>query len=270
MGKQMYFMDILPSFQRKVRKVRKKGNAFFLFDFDGTLSPIVQNPYKVKVSGYILQTLSKLASLNNVCVGIISGRELIFMKKHFKDKNIFLVGSHGSEMAYKNYSVSKDDMLIVARRIRQKVNIYRNTISGTNGAIIEAKKFGVALHYRMCLPQGKKVIRRLARKIAQELPEAKVTILRGKQVAEINPKIGWNKGKAIVKIREHFPSKERLELYVGDDISDEYAFAVLNQNGQYTVRVRKRKDSKAKFYLKTQKEVELLLELLSSDPKNFF
>lgn len=266
----MYFMDILPSFQRKVRKVRKKGNVFFFFDFDGTLSPIAQNPYNVKVSEYVLRTLSNLAALNNICVGIISGRELAFMKRHFKDKNIFLVGSHGSEVAYKDYSVSRDDMLIVAKRIDQKVNSYMNTISGTNGALIEAKKFGVALHYRMCLPQGKKVIRRLARKIARELPETKVTILRGKQVAEINPKIGWNKGKAILEIREHFPSKERLELYVGDDISDEYAFAELNQNNQYTVRIRRRKDSKAKYYLKTQKEVELFLELLSTDPNNFF
>lgn len=261
---QQYFLNIFPFFQKLFLDVQKKGKAFLYFDFDGTLAPIVPNPENVKVSRDVIENLEKLASLDSILVGIVSGRELKFMRRHLKSERIFFVGSHGSEMSYKDLFISRDEMLTTARRIHKKVKEYLNLINKNPGAIIESKKFGVALHYRLCELAGKKNIRRIARKIAAQLPDAKVTILRGKQVAEINPKIGWTKGRAIEEIRKMFPVKNSFELYIGDDISDETAFAVLNLRDQYTVRIRKRKDSRAKFFLYSQKEVKLVLEQLAN------
>lgn len=259
-----YFLEIFPSFQKKFLDIQKREMAFLYFDFDGTLAPIVPNPMKVQISKKVIQNLVKLSQLPSVLVGIVSGRELNFMQKHFESKKLFLVGSHGAEMAYKGMFISRDEMLTTAKRIHQKVDKFSPAIKKTRGAIIEAKKFGVALHYRQCFPEGKKQIRRLSRTIVSYLPDAKVTIFRGKQVAEINPKFGWTKGRAIEDIRQRFPDKDRLEIYIGDDISDETAFNILNSTGQYTVRVRKRKDSAAKYYLHSQGEVELFLNNLAN------
>lgn len=263
MNHQQYFPEILPIFQKKYTKITKKGKIFVYFDFDGTLAPIVADPDKVKVNVSVIDNLEKLSGLPAVMVSIISGRELKFMQKYFRNRKILLVGSHGSEMKYGDLSISRNEILPTAERIHRKIDSVHSKIIKVKGALIESKKFGVALHYRQCDLSGKKEIRKLARNIVRHLPDAKLTILRGKQVAEINPKIGWTKGRAIEDIRRRFADKNLLEIYIGDDISDESAFGTLNSSGQYSVRVRKRKTSKAKYFLKSQKDVEALLNLLT-------
>jgi trehalose-phosphatase len=66
-------------------------------------------------------------------------------------------------------------------------------------------------------------------------------------VLEIKPQINWNKGYAIKWIlREVLPSSA-LPIYIGDDASDEDAFAAIP--GGITIRVGEPGDSRARFYL---------------------
>lgn len=262
--RQQHFFEVFPKFKEKFSQASKPGKVFVYFDFDGTLAPIVSNPNDVQVSPEVTKNLVRIASSPYALVSVISGRELKFMRRHFTDENILLVGSHGSEMSYKDILTSRNEMLPTASRIHQKVMELRDNILTNGGAIIESKRFGVALHYRQCLLSGKKQIRKIAKEIVKYLPDTKVTILRGKQVAEINPKAGWTKGRAIEDIRKRFPTNKLLEIYIGDDISDESAFDALNLNDQYSIRVRKRKNSKARYFFNSQKEVELFLKKLAS------
>ncbi|MDQ4063835.1 MAG: trehalose-phosphatase, partial [Actinomycetota bacterium] len=60
--------------------------------------------------------------------------------------------------------------------------------------------------------------------------ELKVT--PGKMVYEIQPKIDWDKGKAVLYLLEalDLDREDVAPLYVGDDVTDEHAFEALKQS----------------------------------------
>ncbi len=253
-------IPLLPDILKKMdnRKIH------LYFDLDGTLAPIVRNPENISIPKSILDILSALAKKKKVLVAIISGRELAFLKKHIVDSNIHLIGSHGSELSYGKPEINIESMNLIAEQIHTEVEELQPLILENVGALLEKKRYGVALHYRMCTADSKKKIRYLARKIASNIPGAMVTIFRGKQVAEINPNIGWNKGTAIRDIRRKYSKGQSLfEIYLGDDISDEKAFKVLNETNGFSIRIRKKKQSLARYFLMSQKQVEFFLQKVS-------
>jgi trehalose 6-phosphate phosphatase len=62
------------------------------------------------------------------------------------------------------------------------------------------------------------------------------TILRGKKIVEIKPG-GKDKGKAVKEFMAEKPFRGRLPVFVGDDATDEYGFAVVNALGGHSIKV---------------------------------
>jgi trehalose-6-phosphatase len=83
-------------------------------------------------------------------------------------------------------------------------------------------------------------------------------VFGGKQVVNVVPEQSPNKGDALAAERD------RLEcnwvLYVGDDVNDEDAFAL--DGNIVPVRIGRKQRSCARYYLRTQAEIDTLLELL--------
>jgi len=63
-----------------------------------------------------------------------------------------------------------------------------------------------------------------------EHPDA-LKVTPGKMVYEIQPKVDWNKGKAVLYLIEalELDRDDVLPLYLGDDVTDEDAFRALNE-----------------------------------------
>jgi trehalose-phosphatase len=85
-------------------------------------------------------------------------------------------------------------------------------------------------------------------------------LLPGKKVIEIRPRVNWNKGLAVKRLRQSFPRDTKV-LYVGDDVTDEDVFKSLKKN-DYGIRIGKSRSSKAAYYLKSQKEISFFLQRL--------
>jgi trehalose 6-phosphate phosphatase len=101
-----------------------------------------------------------------------------------------------------------------------------------DGALVEPKKTSVAAHYRLVADDERPKVEAVVREILTEHPnDLKMT--PGKMVFEIQPKLDWDKGKAVLYLLEalNLDSDDVLPFYLGDDITDEHAFAALAGRG---------------------------------------
>ena len=82
--------------------------------------------------------------------------------------------------------------------------------------------------------------------------------MRGKKVLELLPRVSWNKGAAALHIMKKL-DKKYLPICVGDDSTDETLFEAFCETG-ITIRVGPSRRTAARYYLKGQWEVPLLLK----------
>ncbi|MFN4088556.1 MAG: trehalose-phosphatase, partial [Alphaproteobacteria bacterium] len=139
-------------------------------------------------------------------------------------------------------------------------------LSRIEGALVDRKRFSVAVHYRLCS--------------AADAPRVEAAVdaaLRGhetlaksggKKVYEIKPAIDWHKGRAILFLLEALgeAGEGLLPVFVGDDVTDEDGFAAIRGRG-VGIRVGcPREPSAAAYALADPDEVRLLLERLFPEP----
>ena len=84
-----------------LERYRAAGKRLFMFDYDGTLTPIVRDPQAAIPSERVIQTIKALASDERNAVWIISGRDQEFLQQHLGHiKNIGFSAEHGSFIRY--------------------------------------------------------------------------------------------------------------------------------------------------------------------------
>jgi trehalose 6-phosphate phosphatase len=126
---------------------------------------------------------------------------------------------------------------------------------------VENKKFSFVVHYRGASPGA---VRRAEAVLGEELErfEPQLGQLAGKKIWEVLPREIEGKGSAVRSLLADFPSAV-LPIYVGDDTTDESAFAVLRRG--LTVRVGAPGPTAARFFLRNSEEVMSFLEKLEAE-----
>ena len=102
------------------------------------------------------------------------------------------------------------------------------------GAHIEDKGPAIAVHYR-AVPEAEEEIRRLVQALADQ-SDGTLAAQKGKMVIELKPE-GTGKGAAVERLMRVPPFAGRSPLAIGDDITDEEMFAVVNRLGGTSYRV---------------------------------
>lgn len=78
------------------KKYHESSQRLFMFDYDGTLTPIVHDPAAALPSELVIQTLKKLTQDIRNSVWIISGRDQKFLQENLGEiKNLGLSAEHG-------------------------------------------------------------------------------------------------------------------------------------------------------------------------------
>ncbi len=108
-----------------------------------------------------------------------------------------------------------------------------SALQGLPGCELESKEMAFALHYRQA-PQQQSAVLELAQRIVQRYPLLALQL--GKCVVEIKPR-GVNKGEAISAFMQEAPFAGREPVFVGDDLTDEAGFSVVNQLQGMSVKV---------------------------------
>jgi trehalose 6-phosphate phosphatase len=93
------------------------------------------------------------------------------------------------------------------------------------GLIVEDKGYSLALHYRL-VPQSGASVHAAAVAVCADYPQYALDVLDGKFVVEVKPS-GFNKGTGIRELMKSAPFRGRRPIFIGDDVTDEAAFAVL-------------------------------------------
>jgi trehalose 6-phosphate phosphatase len=242
--------------------------AVFL-DYDGTLTPIVDRPEDAIISDSMREAVRRLARRCTVCV--VSGRDRPVVQELMGVDDLVVAGSHGFDIWSPQEGTLEHEAAAGFEDLLERVQArVREEVGGIEGALVEPKKASVAVHYRLVREDERPTVHALVDALLAEHPdELKVT--PGKMVYEIQPKLDWDKGKAVLYLLRALglDRDDVVPLYLGDDITDEDAFEALSGRG-VGIFVGAADDPEvgdrptaADFVLASTREVERFLDALA-------
>ncbi len=250
-------LDELDAVNKKIQ-----GNEVAVFlDYDGTLTPIVSRPEDARLSEDMRQTVRELA--RHYTVAIISGRDRKDLRDRVKVEGIYYAGSHGFDIIgpqnLKKVLPEAQALLPVLEEVEQSL---QEIVRRFKGSQIERKKFSIAMHYRNVAPQEQEDVIQHVQEKSEDYQNIKLR--HGKKVLELLPAIDWDKGKALLWLLEKMPlhGNDIVSIYIGDDLTDEDAFRVLDENSFGIVVRHENRKTLADFAVESTGEVQAFLHEL--------
>ncbi|KAI1195400.1 trehalose-phosphatase [Nemania serpens] len=271
-----------------LEQYRAATKRLIMFDYDGTLTPIVREPQAAIPSERVIQTLRALATDPRNAVWIISGRDQDFLQQHLGHiTELGFSAEHGSfirnpgETSWENLA-EKLDMSWQP----EVLEVFQKYTDRVLGSFIERKRCALTWHYRQADPElglhaSKMAFDELNATVAKKWD---VEVMTGKANLEVRPTF-INKGEIVKRlVHQYNPgsadraggaksrgragsdggSKLEFVLCCGDDFTDEDMFRALNglsgyplaRDHVFTVSVgAKNKVTLAKWHVLEPKDV---------------
>lgn len=248
-----YYEDIISRLDQK--------QLIVFLDYDGTLTPIVDKPELAVLSDDMREVLTLLS--RQYTVGIISGRDRQDVTKLVRVDSLIYAGSHGFDIAGpEGLNLEHEVGSGFSATLDQAEQTLRSLLQPIAGSLIERKKFSISVHYRLVesgkVPNAEQAVSQ----VLSDFPNLRRS--EGKKVFEVQPRLEWDKGKALLWLLEELNWKEKnfVPLYIGDDLTDEDAFAALADIGIGIVVEEGYRYSTAHYALHNPDEVrQFLLQL---------
>jgi trehalose 6-phosphate phosphatase len=228
--------------------------ALFL-DIDGTLVGIAPTPAEVRPSPDLPRLLTRAASQLGNALAIVSGREITSIDQVTQGVVPYAAGSHGAEFRlgfgqpilrpgpHPDISGLNTDVLALMR--------------DWPGILVEPKRAGLAVHYRKAPHLGRQVYAELEAMLVRR-PQTGLSLLKGDHVVEVRSP-AHNKGEAVRRIMKEAAFEGRHPVFIGDDVTDEDAFVVVQEMAGTAVIVGERRPTLATQQLSS---VAAVLDLL--------
>ncbi len=213
----------------------------FFFDVDGTLLEIAPTPESVVVPDGLIARLEALRDATGGAVALVSGRPISQLDSIFAPLALPTAGLHGMER--------RDGAGVVHPPPAPAGALARLREDGAAlaaahpGMRLEDKKIGIALHYRGA-PDAEADVRAFADQVARR--DDGFEALAGKMVMEIRPG-GFNKGDAVAQFMAEPPFAGRRPVFVGDDVTDEFGFAKVDELDGVSIHVGADDPSRARW-----------------------
>lgn len=230
--------------------------ALFL-DVDGTLLHLEEHPDAVEVSDHLRSILKTLEEIFDGAVALVSGRRIEDLDRLFAPIRLRAAGLHGLELRD-----GEDGMRVIGdpAALDPLRRPLRDFSEANEGLLLEDKDRALALHYRKA-PHLAEECRALVRRLTAGR-ESDLRVIDGKMVLEIKPRLS-NKGLAVSDLMKTPPFRGRKPVFIGDDVTDEDGFLVVNALGGYSIRVGNKTGSSARYQLN---DVVAVIDWLESLP----
>lgn len=248
------------------------GRPSVFLDYDGTLAPITLDP-----TDTVLPTASRSAveRLSSICpVAVVSGRDLDDVRRRVEIEGLHYAGSHGFDVVEPEGRRHRKAEEFLPDLVRAAGALEKD-LDEIPGAFVERKGFAIAVHFRQLEdPDHASAVEDVVDGVASGEPRLRKT--SGKKIFELRPDVDWHKGHAVRMVLEMLeqavaararmpPDAPLVPLYVGDDLTDEDAFAAIGSTGVGVV-VRGEDDDRetaAQYALGDPTEVETFLVRLA-------
>lgn len=243
-------------------KMGQKKPVLFL-DYDGTLSPIVSNPEDAILSDITKSVINKLAQI--MPIGVISGRDRQNVKSKIGIESLIYAGSHGFDITGPNnlemqYEEGQETLPILDKAEAE----LKEVLSSIKGVLVERKKYAIAVHFRNVEEEKIKEVEVKVMGVLNRHKKLKKG--SGKKIIELKPALDWHKGKALTWILEalDLDSEVYIPIFIGDDVTDEDALKVIQDDGIGIIVGEHEENTSASFSLNDTDEVTEFLEILES------
>ena len=240
------------------RRLEGRTAAVFL-DYDGTLTPIMPRPELAQISQEMRLLVGALAG--RCPVAIVSGRPLATVKGFLGLENVIYAGSHGMEIeGPAGTGLRLDKGRDHVENLAALYDKLAAALSHIPGVLMEQTAYTVPVHFRQVHPTLIPEVERIVEEVLKG--HSGIKGYRGKMIFEIRPDIDWDKGEGVLWIREQLGmnTENSVAFYLGDDTTDEDAFAVLGEGDVGILVASRPRDTEARYTLKDPSEVRVFLE----------
>ncbi|MDZ8202010.1 trehalose-phosphatase [Microbacterium sp. SSW1-59] len=196
-------------------------------DFDGTLSPLQDEPMAARMLPEARAALDALVATPRTTVALVSGRSLHDLRviaEHDETSPVWLAGSHGAEFWQPGAGVQDTAADAVDANLRDTLRAHAERVTaGLEGVFIEPKSFGFGVHTRTASREDAAK----ANAAVDAIVEAEAPHWRRRTGHNIVEYAFRHEGKdsAVAHLREAVGATG--VLFAGDDVTDEDALASL-------------------------------------------
>ncbi len=209
------------------------SNSGLVLDFDGVLSPIVEDPTTSTMPSHVATILGRLTRRLGL-LAVMSGRPVEFLEDRVRVPGVPLLGSYGMEQSWDGVRQVDPDAKKWLRQIRKASQVLGDLLAKSPGIRVEQKSLSVAVHWRQAPDHAvaAEEVRRVTAHIATEMG---LRLEPGKLVEELRPPIDVDKGSAVSALAAR--KKLTAFAYVGDDLGDIPALQAAREAGGYALVV---------------------------------
>lgn len=195
-------------------------------DFDGTICELGPDAYAVSADPRAIDALQKLADMENTSVAVLSGRHLEGLKLVCPlDPPVIFVGSHGAEPSEGGAALTPEQ----SDYLEGVDAALTALVEGKAPAFVEVKPYARVLHVAALAEKDPQRAQSLLDDAYDRIPGG----MRGHNVVEFAA-VKTTKGSWLAEAKRRYDAT----LFAGDDVTDETAFAVLDQtSGDVGVKV---------------------------------
>lgn len=223
------------------------SNVLLGFDYDGTLAATTSRPRDAQMRPMTRRLLARVAE-KYPCI-VISGRAHADLTRRVCRLPLWhVIGNHGLEPWAQTTEAAKD--------VKDWVQRLRIGLGSWAGVVVEDKTYSATVHYRHARNPAR--VRRAIAAVVRNLPNARA--LGGDKAINLIPRNAPDKGVALQRARRVLACD--AVIYVGDDGTDEDAFASAPASRLLGVRIGRSRSSHAAYYLKTQRDIDRFLQAL--------
>jgi trehalose 6-phosphate phosphatase len=204
-------------------------------DVDGTLIELTDSPLETFADSELKTLLSHVAERLGGAVALVSGRSIHYLDALFAPLRLPAAGLHGVER--RKATGVMHGASFVDTQLTEARTAVTALVAANPGTSIEDKGRTIAVHFRMA-PEREELIRHALAVIAKPLG-SNYHIQEGNMVLEIKPR-GFTKATAIKAFMKEPPFSGRKPVFVGDDLTDQDGFRMVEDAGGISIAVGER------------------------------
>lgn len=205
-------------------------SALYL-DMDGTLIDIAAVPDGVMIPSGLVKLIADLEKAFHGALAIVTGRPMIDVDEFLAPLTPIAAGVHGAEMRI----TRGGDVELVAQPIDQSVvDAIDAIVACEPGVLVEMKRASISVHYRLAPDAEPRIESALERVLAESHDH--LILCRGRKVLEVMPR-HISKGAALERLAGLPAFRGKTPIMIGDDVSDQSAFAAATRLGGRGLKV---------------------------------